>query len=56
MVDEPLETRLIGGVEKREIGLVDYDTDWPKKFETHAGISPRRLAAPRCESSIWSTG
>ena len=27
---------LIGGVEKREIRIVDYDTDWPKKFETHA--------------------
>jgi GrpB-like predicted nucleotidyltransferase (UPF0157 family) len=33
-----LETGLIGGVEKREIRIVDYDTDWPKKFETHAKI------------------
>jgi len=33
MADEPLETGLIGGVEKREIRIVDYDADWPKKFE-----------------------
>jgi GrpB-like predicted nucleotidyltransferase (UPF0157 family) len=38
MADEPLETGLIGGVEKREIRIVDYDADWPKKFETHARI------------------
>ena len=33
-----METGLIGGVEKREIKIVDYDTDWPKKFETHARV------------------
>src|SRR5262245_13103756 len=38
MADEPLETGLIGGVEKREIRIFDYDTDWPKKFETNARI------------------
>jgi GrpB-like predicted nucleotidyltransferase (UPF0157 family) len=38
MADEPLETGLIGGAEKREIKIVDYDKDWPKKFETHAKI------------------
>jgi GrpB-like predicted nucleotidyltransferase (UPF0157 family) len=38
MADEPLETGLIGGVEKCEIKIVDYDPDWPKKFETHAKI------------------
>ena len=27
---------LLGGVEKCEIRIVDYDTDWPTKFETHA--------------------
>jgi GrpB-like predicted nucleotidyltransferase (UPF0157 family) len=37
MADEPLETGLIGGAEKREIKVVDYDPDWPKKFEAHAG-------------------
>jgi len=36
MADVPLETGLIGGVEKANIKLLDYDTDWPKKFETHA--------------------
>jgi GrpB-like predicted nucleotidyltransferase (UPF0157 family) len=29
------ETALIGGVEKRRIRIVDYDTDWPDKFEAH---------------------
>jgi GrpB-like predicted nucleotidyltransferase (UPF0157 family) len=38
MGNELLETGLIGGVEKREIRIVDYYTDWPKKFETHAKI------------------
>lgn len=37
MAVEPLETGLIGGVEKVEIKLLDYDPDWPKKFELHAG-------------------
>jgi GrpB-like predicted nucleotidyltransferase (UPF0157 family) len=44
------ETGLIGGAEKREIRIVDYDTDWPKKFEAHArrisdalGETPMRI-------------
>ena len=37
MADEPLETGLIGGAEKREIRVVDYDPVWPQQFETHAG-------------------
>ena len=36
MAGEPVETGLIGGVEKTEIEIFDYDPDWPKKFETHA--------------------
>jgi len=40
MADEPCATGLIGGAEKREIRIADYDLDWPKKFETHA----RRIA------------
>lgn len=36
MADEPLETGLIGGPEKREIEIVDYDSSWPQKFEAHA--------------------
>lgn len=31
-----METGLIGGAERREIRLADYDPDWPEKFETHA--------------------
>jgi GrpB-like predicted nucleotidyltransferase (UPF0157 family) len=38
MADTSFETGLIGGVERREIKIVDYDTDWPKKFEAHAKI------------------
>jgi GrpB-like predicted nucleotidyltransferase (UPF0157 family) len=38
MADERLETGLIGGVEKREIKIVDYGADWPKKFEKHARV------------------
>src|ERR1041385_4355627 len=32
------KTTLIGGVEKRQINIVDYDPGWPKKFETQAAI------------------
>ena len=38
MADEPLQTGLIGGVEKRSINIVAYDPDWPKKFEMHARV------------------
>ena len=38
MADETLETGLIGGVEKREIKVVNYDPDWPEEFETHAKV------------------
>ncbi len=33
-----METGLIGGVEQREIQIVDYDAAWPKKFEAHARV------------------
>ena len=36
MTDGPLETGLIGGVEKRAINIVNYDLGWPIKFETHS--------------------
>lgn len=36
MADKFLETGLIGGIEKREIIIMDYDPSWPKKFEKHA--------------------
>jgi GrpB-like predicted nucleotidyltransferase (UPF0157 family) len=29
---------LIGGIEKREIVVVDYDPRWPEKFQQHAAI------------------
>jgi GrpB-like predicted nucleotidyltransferase (UPF0157 family) len=38
MADEHVETGLIGGEEKPRIQIVDYDTEWPKKFETHARV------------------
>lgn len=31
-MDEPLETGLIGGIEKRDITVVEYDSTWPEKF------------------------
>lgn len=33
-----METGLIGGIEKREIKIVDYDPDWPEKFARHEEI------------------
>ncbi len=46
-----LETGLIGGIEKREIRVVDYDPTWPRKFEMHLGIIAKALgdAALRIE-------
>ena len=38
MTEERLETGLIGGIEKRDIEVGDYDSDWPRKFEQHAKI------------------
>jgi GrpB-like predicted nucleotidyltransferase (UPF0157 family) len=35
---EQHETGLIGGIEKRKIRIVDYDPEWPSKFERHARI------------------
>src|SRR5688500_4790397 len=29
---------LIGGIEKRQIVIVDYDPRWPAQFQKHAGI------------------
>src|SRR5215831_2888215 len=34
---------LIGGMEKREIIIVDYDPLWPEKFQKHAAILSRAL-------------
>jgi len=38
MTDETFETGLIGGVEKREIRIAEYDPKWPSSFEKHAKI------------------
>lgn len=38
MNGEPLETGLIGGVEKRQIEIVEYDAKWPVAFEQHARV------------------
>ncbi|HEX8904123.1 MAG TPA: GrpB family protein [Longimicrobiaceae bacterium] len=45
MGDEPLETGLIGGAEKREITIADYDPAWAEKFEAHAAIIAGALGA-----------
>lgn len=49
MADKLLETGLIGGVEKREVKIVDYDPDWLKKFEKHAQIIADAVSALRIE-------
>src|ERR1700757_3385057 len=36
---------LIGGIEKREIKIADYDPSWPAKFEMHRRIIARALGA-----------
>lgn len=33
-----METGLIGGPEKGEITIVDYNVDWPKKYQSHAEV------------------
>jgi GrpB-like predicted nucleotidyltransferase (UPF0157 family) len=38
-----MDKTLIGGIEKREIVLVDYDERWPEKFQSHAQIIGRVL-------------
>ena len=43
MTDASLETGLIAGIEKREIKIVDYDTDWPRKFEKHVKMIAHAL-------------
>lgn len=38
-----METGLIGGVEKREIKIVEYDPSWPPQFEAHAATISEAL-------------
>jgi GrpB-like predicted nucleotidyltransferase (UPF0157 family) len=35
---QPLQTGLIGGAEKVFVRLVDYDSDWTRKFAVHAKV------------------
>jgi GrpB-like predicted nucleotidyltransferase (UPF0157 family) len=39
------ETVLIGGKEKREIRIVDYDAAWPKKYEANARVIADAIGA-----------
>ncbi len=43
MKDQSRETVLIGGIEKREIVIADYDPSWPKKFAVHAKVIRKAL-------------
>ena len=45
MADDGLETGLIGGVEKRAIRIVEYDSGWPVKFEVHREVIQEALGA-----------
>jgi GrpB-like predicted nucleotidyltransferase (UPF0157 family) len=36
---------LIGGIEKRKIEVVDYDSSWPEKFQQHAAILSQALGS-----------
>lgn len=36
MLNKPIETGLIGGIEKRKIVVVPYDPSWPSRFEKEA--------------------
>ena len=38
MASEPLPTGLIGGPEKRQIVIVEYDNAWQVKFQQHAKL------------------
>ncbi|CAN5748166.1 GrpB family protein [soil metagenome] len=40
---EPLETGLIGGVEKRDISVVEYDPSWPERFHAHEKVIRQAL-------------
>jgi len=38
MPTNPSQRQLIGDIEKGPVTIVDYDADWPRKFETHVNI------------------
>jgi GrpB-like predicted nucleotidyltransferase (UPF0157 family) len=51
MTGEPLETGLLGGIEKRDIKIAEYDSTWPALFAKHTKIIAHALgsAARRIE-------
>jgi GrpB-like predicted nucleotidyltransferase (UPF0157 family) len=56
MTGEPLETGLIGGIEKRDIIIAEYDSTWPALFAKHAKIIAGALgSAARRIEHIGST-
>jgi GrpB-like predicted nucleotidyltransferase (UPF0157 family) len=56
MTGEPLETGLIGGIEKRDIKIAEYDSTWPALFAKHAKIIADALgSAARRIEHIGST-
>ena len=47
---------LIGGIEKPEIVVVDYDPLWPEKFQKHAGLIAQTLGPKAlCVDHVGST-
>lgn len=42
-MDQPKEIGVIGGPEKRDITIVGYDPEWPRKFQQHAVIIKKAL-------------
>jgi len=47
---------LIGGIEKEEIVVVDYDPLWPQEFQNHAAIIAQALGPKAlCIEHIGST-
>jgi GrpB-like predicted nucleotidyltransferase (UPF0157 family) len=56
MTGKPLETGLIGGIEKRDIKIAEYDSTWPALFAKHAKIIGDALgSAARRIEHIGST-
>jgi GrpB-like predicted nucleotidyltransferase (UPF0157 family) len=47
---------LIGGIEKREIILSEYDPAWPEKFEAHRRIITEALGATARSGRISAAG
>lgn len=45
MSDEEEPSVLIGGLEKREIVIADYDAGWPEKYQAHARRISESLGA-----------